>query len=231
MGDTDRPVIEVTIAAPADTVWHALRDKDQLRRWHGWDYDGPGGLDGEIDTIYFSERTEDPVARRLELGGGDTFTIEEVQGGSRLRIVRGAKTGGEWDEYYDDITQGWTTFAQQLRFMLERHDGDDRRTLFFASTGQEPIGALGLTGVAAYEVGKRYDAELAGKPIGGEVWFRTEHQLGLTVEGWGDGLLVVAYNPAKSAAMAILSTYGRSAAELAALGEGWGSAWSNNYQL
>jgi hypothetical protein len=227
----DTPIIEVTIAAPVDTVWQALRDKDQLRRWHGWDYEEGGGLDQELDTIYFTDETEDAAAHRLELGGGDTFTLDETAGGTRLRIVRGAKTGGEWDEYYDDITQGWISFAQQLKFALERHPGEDRRTLFFSGTGQEPLPALGLTGVAETEVGKRYEAELAGKPIGGEVWFRTEYQLGLTVEGWGEGLLVLAYNPAKSAAMAILTTYGLSDADLDTLRDGWSPSWSNNYQL
>ena len=29
--------VEVTIAAPIETVWRALRDRDDLRRWHGWE--------------------------------------------------------------------------------------------------------------------------------------------------------------------------------------------------
>ena len=28
--------IEVTVAAPVEEVWRALRDPAQLRRWHGW---------------------------------------------------------------------------------------------------------------------------------------------------------------------------------------------------
>ena len=37
MGDADRKTlhIEVTIASPPDAVWHALRDKDTIRQWHG----------------------------------------------------------------------------------------------------------------------------------------------------------------------------------------------------
>jgi len=67
MSDDTRPRIEVTIAAPADVVWDALRDKDKIRHWHGWDYDG---LDGEIDLIFFTETLQDASARTLRLHGG-----------------------------------------------------------------------------------------------------------------------------------------------------------------
>jgi uncharacterized protein YndB with AHSA1/START domain len=67
MSDGTRPRIEVTIAAPADVVRDALRDKDKIRHWLGWDYDG---LDGEIDLVFFTETAEDPSARTLRLHGG-----------------------------------------------------------------------------------------------------------------------------------------------------------------
>ena len=75
------PVLfDVVIAAPADTVWRALRDRTEIRRWFGWDYDG---IDDEID-----------------------------------------------------INEGWLTFMQQLRFMLERHPGQDREALHIPLTGE-----------------------------------------------------------------------------------------------
>src|SRR6185312_871826 len=67
MSDDTRPRIEVTIAALVDVVRDALRDKDKIRHWHGWDYDG---LDGEIDLIFFTETLEDASARTLRLHGG-----------------------------------------------------------------------------------------------------------------------------------------------------------------
>jgi hypothetical protein len=227
---SDKPTIEVTIAAPVETVWQALRDKDQLRRWHGWEYD-EGGLDKEIDTIYFSDETEDAANHRLELQGGDVFTLEEAAGGTRLRIVRAAYGASpEWDDYYDDITQGWTSFTQQLKFALERQPGKDRKTLFFSGRGEtSPIDALDLSTVAQLDEGKRYETQLAGVSSGGEVWFCTEAQLGLTVDAWGEGLLVVAYQPAKKAAMAILNTYGVSDSELDDLRSEWTTWWSSRY--
>ena len=67
MSDDTRPRIEVTIAALVDAVRDALRDKDKIRHWHGWDYDG---LDGEIDLIFFTETLQDASARTLRLHGG-----------------------------------------------------------------------------------------------------------------------------------------------------------------
>jgi uncharacterized protein YndB with AHSA1/START domain len=48
MADAERLLIEVTMAAPVDAVWRALRDPAEIRRWFGWDYDG---LDEEIRLI------------------------------------------------------------------------------------------------------------------------------------------------------------------------------------
>ena len=43
--------------------------------------------------------------------------------------------------------------------------------------------------------------------MGGEVWFRGEHQLGVVVPGLGDSLLLAMEKPG-AAAFATLSTYG-----------------------
>jgi hypothetical protein len=43
----DRVVVEVTVAAPVDVVWHALRDSAEIRRWfglHAVTFDGGAGL-------------------------------------------------------------------------------------------------------------------------------------------------------------------------------------------
>lgn len=36
---SDPVICEVVVAAPADAVWHALREPAELRRWFGWDDD------------------------------------------------------------------------------------------------------------------------------------------------------------------------------------------------
>jgi hypothetical protein len=150
------PVIcEVIVAAPAETVWKALRDPAEIRRWFGWDYDG---LDQEIRQIFLEAATADDAARVLDLGEGGVIALEDR--GDRTEIlVRRAAAG---DGTFDEINEGWLTFFQQLRFYLERHAGQERRTVHVA--GDEA-------------------AEDAG-----EEWFRSAHQTGVVRD---DGSLAI----------------------------------------
>ncbi|TWD82298.1 hypothetical protein FB561_3428 [Kribbella amoyensis] len=232
----ETPRIEVTVAAPVEAVWQALRDKEKIRHWHGWEYDGPeGGLEQEIDLIYFSDFSEDPGAHVLQLQGekgGDRFEVEAVEGGSRVRLTRAPHSDDpEWDAYYDDITEGWTTFLQQLRFALEAHPGEARRTLFYSGTaGESAAAALGITA----PVGAPYALDLAGEKATGRVWFRSEHQVGVTVDGWGNGLLVLSHTapgeqkPA-GAEMAVLTLYGVPDDERATIDERWRTWWTPRF--
>lgn len=235
MTDQERPVIQVTIAAPVDEVWRALREKGKIRHWHGWD---DPGLDAEIDLIYFESFTEDAAARTLGVQEGDHIVLEPDGDGTRVTLTRAPRgVSPEWDAYYDDITEGWTTFMQQLRFFVERQPDAQRRTAFFAGTtaGAPPLLAeLGLDGVADRPAGSAVEATLAGQEVNGEVWFRSENQLGVTVDAWGDGLLVIAYTaptdekPAGTA-MAVLSTYGLDEAAYAELNDRWAAWWGGRY--
>jgi hypothetical protein len=229
----DGPVIEVTVAAPAGTVWTALRDPDLIRRWHGWDIDE---LAEEIRTIYLNGVREDPDARTLEIAGGDRFTLHETPGeGTIVRITR-APYGNdpEWDVYYDDITEGWWTFLQQLRFAVERHALAERRTMIFdgrLAESRPAAEATGLGATATLPVGAAYRATAgSGDELTGTVWARSDRQLALTVDGWGDGLLVLAEQPANphrpgGGTMLLLTTYGLDDAAFEALVARWAAWW------
>jgi hypothetical protein len=203
--------IVVTVAAPVAAVWDALRNKEKIRHWHGWEYDGPeGGLDEEIDLIYFTRAVEDGTT--LRLGNGDEFVVEPVEGGSRVTLTRAPRGADpDWEAYYDDVTEGWITFLHQLRFAVERHSGEPRHTLFFSGTGAvSPITELG---VPAQPAGTAYELDLIGQASKGEIWYASDHQVGLTVDAWGNGLLVLSHIPPgdqklDGATMAILSLYG-----------------------
>lgn len=143
-------VVEVLIAAPAARVWIAFRDPVELRRWHGWDYDG---LDDEIRQIYLDGATVSDDARTLDTHGAGRFELEPRGDATVVRIVRAAPEGAEtWDGIYDEINEGWRSFVEQLRFSLERHPGVDRRTLFLEREVELPSG---------------------------EPWFEAEHQRGV----------------------------------------------------
>ncbi|WP_181783672.1 SRPBCC family protein [Pseudonocardia pini] len=215
------PRIEVTVSAPPERAWAALRDRDLVHQWHGWQYDDLGA---EIDTIFFTGVVEEVPGRSLVLGDGDRFDVLPAGEGARIVLTR-APLGGnpEWDAYYDDVTEGWISFLHQLAFALDRHPADVRRTLFHSRDECVPVDLV----TAA--PGDPYALTLQGEELTGRVWFRSAHQLGLTVDGWGDGLLVVAGLPPseralKGSAMAILTTYGLSEEAFAALDERW-SAW------
>jgi uncharacterized protein YndB with AHSA1/START domain len=235
-------VIEVTVAAPIDDVWQALREPGQLRNWHGWEYDLPDGTDAlmaEIQTIYFNPAVTEEAPTRLFIGT-DVFDLAQVEGGVRVRITRAPRgSDPDWDAYYDDITEGWTTFLFQLKWALERHPADVRVTHFTAGTPREPgpiVPRLGLAEIAGQPVGTAYAITLPmGVAISGTVFFRTESQFGLTVTEWGDGLLEVAdsppapHRPAAGSA-AILSLYGLAKDEVAHLRAAWDRWWDLEFE-
>jgi hypothetical protein len=145
--------VDTTIAAPFERVWHALRDRDELRRWHGWDYDG---LDEEIEIIYFRDVEADEAAGTVAMADGSRFELE--RSGDDATVVRVRMAGTE-----DEIREGWISFVMQLRFALERHPGEDRRTLRVKSSALEPVG---------------------------ETLYRTENQAGVIVDEYGPGLVI-----------------------------------------
>ncbi|GAA3012237.1 SRPBCC domain-containing protein [Streptosporangium longisporum] len=232
---TDEPfVVDVTIAAPVGEVWDALRDPALIRRWHGWHFDG---LDEEIDVIYLKGAVESAEDHRLEIQGDDVFELTDLGDRTRLRLTRAPRGGNpEWDAYYDDITEGWITFVNQLAFALERHPGADRRTVFLSGDATTPLlEAAGLAAVSGLPAGRPYEVTgPTGEPLRGQVRFRSANQVGLTVEGWGDGLLVAGQNPPSPAhpggtVMMVLTAYGLDEAAFTGLESRWNAWWAQTY--
>ena len=229
--------VEVTIAAPADVVWRALREKDQVLSWHGWEADG---LDAEVDVIFFTNAVESYDDRRLVVNGGDTFDVVELGEASLVRMTRGPRDpSNEWDAYYDDINEGWTTFLHQLRFAVERHPGEPRRTIYLdgmLGTDPSPVDALDLARAASAGPSTPYAADVVDEHVRGEVLFTSAHQAGFTVAGWGDGLAIFGVAPPSphrptGGAMAVLTTYGLPDDRFAALEARWTDWWRQRYPV
>jgi uncharacterized protein YndB with AHSA1/START domain len=130
---SDPVIVEIEIAASVDTVWRALRDPAEIRRWFGWEYDG---LEEEIRFIFLQAAKVDEDARVLDGGPSGVIALEERGDETVVRVTRAAPAGS-WDGIYDEINEGWLTFFQQLRFYLERHPGQDRRTVHVETSGEE----------------------------------------------------------------------------------------------
>ena len=231
-----RALIEVTIAAPADEVWRSLRDPERIAQWFGWQTDS---LDAEIEHIFFKFGQGDEAARTLSFGKGDRIEVEPRDAGCVLRIVRPAPTPDhDWDDIFEDMTQGWIAFLLQLRFALERHASDTRRTLFLsgsprAANGPLAARALGLPASGGPGAGFAITAP-TGDALAGRIWHRGRHQLALTVDGVGDGLLVAMDRApdAKSLhghSQLILTTYGLSDDAFDDLAARWRTWWSEHF--
>ena len=229
----DLPIIEVTVAAPAEQVWQALRDPAVIRDWFGWDTDT---LAEEIAYIFFDHANASDTERIIRFGRGDRFEVEARGGQTVVRLVRAAPTADtDWEDVFEDEAQGWIAFVQQLRFALERHPGEQRRTLYFAGSPRasgDPLAAaaLGLAGRA----GESFSGSAAGVPIAGTVWHRGRHQIGLEVGEWGNGLLVVMDRPPSDrwptgSSQVIATTYGISDGDFRALEARWSAWWDLHF--
>ena len=196
MAVTGEPLIEVTVPASVEEVWAHLREPALIRRWFGWEYDG---LTREIEIIFVEGAQADEQARTVAWAHGDRVELEPGAGETVLRLDHPVP-----DATYDDVGEGWITFMQQLRFALARHPGEERRTHYLSADAPLPV-------VEALEA------------TGGEVWFRSPHQLGVVAPDLGDGLLVAVDKPG-AAAFLTLTAYGDDTAALAASVARW-DAW------
>lgn len=238
MNNESNPTIEVTVDAPVDVVREWFGDPMQLRQWFGWE---APGLDDEIGEIFGPNKVV-VDAGSIHIGG---HLFQFVADGDRTSVTveRRAPTDPDeavaWDQFYDDVDEGWRTFLQQLRFALDLHRGDSRRTIYLngEAVADPPLAArdlLGLGQVLVGPPGSAYRAEIGpGDVLSGEVWHESEHQLGVTVEDWGPGLLVVAQAPGTAppalGASMTLTTYGLDDEQIATLADRWATWWGGHF--
>ncbi|MDQ0822850.1 uncharacterized protein YndB with AHSA1/START domain [Arthrobacter sp. V4I6] len=230
--------LSVVINSDAQQVWTMLREPSKVAQWHGWQADDQAA---EINEIYFSPNVvEGADHTSLVVDGGDVFTLKPVPTGTEVSVTRAAVDhNSEWAAWDEDITQGWLTFLQQLRFALERHPHGKRRTIFFSVPGTEGsvIEKLGVNDVPA--PGEPYSLTLdTGEEISGRVWFRSNHQVGLTVHHYaehGEGLVIVADQPSipdirpDGGSLVIVSTYDLGAHRLEEVRKYWDTWRAENY--
>ena len=231
----DHVLVEVTVPAPADAVWAALRDPQKIKDWFGWETDG---LKDEIDFIFITHASADEERRIVSfVGVNDRYEVEATGDATSLvRVVRSAPAG-EWSDVFDGMIEGWISFTWQLAFAFARHPGQTRRTLFFSGPPREDQLARSLLGLdAAPAAGEPWSMPLGpDAAASGQVWFTARHQIGVTVDAWGDGLLVVVDQPPsgkrpRGTTMLTLTTYGLDDAELSGLQARWQAWWDERFE-
>lgn len=233
----DQVLVDITIAAPVETVWQAVRDPERIKTWFGWDAET---LKDEIEYIFVTHANEQPghVLQFEEWEGAtDRFELTADGERTRLRVVRSGGAPVDWDSVYEDMFEGWVTFTQQLKHALEAHAGEGRRTIYLSGAARpgagEPSAALGLD--RRLGVAMPYSAMLtSGDHVAGTVWYKTAFQTGFGVEQWGNGLLVVtdkgiSESRPHGGGSVVLTTYGLSQAAFAELETRWQRWWAERY--
>ncbi|MBA3719811.1 MAG: hypothetical protein H0W95_05925 [Nocardioidaceae bacterium] len=196
---SDGFAMSMAVRAPVERVWRALRDPAEIRRWHGWN---EPGLDAEIQVIYVDHANEsDDEPYTLVVDPMETFLLEPHEDETTLHLVRVPREqAGEWADHYDDITLGWVSFLHQLRFALESHPGEERRTLFWQGAGEPGDDLMAAGALPAPALGRWVTETPAGLCVDA-----------LVLGGLGSGLLVLASKRAESggpSCQATLTTYG-----------------------
>jgi hypothetical protein len=229
----DRVLVEVTVPAPADAVWAALRDPQKIKHWFGWETDG---LKDEIDFIFVTHAAADEATRTVTfVGVNDRYEVEARGDASVVRVVRSAPAGS-WSDVFDGMIEGWISFTWQLAFAFARHDLEPRRTIFFSGAPRADRLGRSLLGLdAAPAPGEPWSGPLGPDAASGQVWFVARHQLGVSVDAWGDGLLVVVDEPATEKkpngfTMLTLTTYDLSEATRADLQARWQAWWDERFE-
>lgn len=171
-------IADIDLPLPADQVWPHLREPERLRRWHGWHYED---FEAELESVYAMHATVEVPGRVLVLGG-HRVTLDDVEGGARLRLSRAAAP----DKSTVVIEQGWITFFEQLRYVLTVHPGGARHT--FMMEGTQPG---------------------AGFPWPHEEWARSERQVAVVVPGWGQVLVTLVRPDAHGGGQLVVTGYGR----------------------
>ena len=75
----DRILVEMTVAAPIEELWDALKDPAKIYNWHGWD---DPSLKEEVEFIYVNYGQYDDAAKVLPRNRGQVravaVTVERV---------------------------------------------------------------------------------------------------------------------------------------------------------
>lgn len=238
-----REVVAVDVHAPVATAWEHLRDPRLVRRWFGWDHDG---LDAEIQELFVAgvreehDHTDGVTTRSLLWRNHDHLRVtarDDDPATTHVAVTRPSHDGlSTFDGVFDEMDEGWTQFVHQLAFALEVHPGEDRVTLtshrLDAGGRSDPLlFRAGLHGVRGLPVGAHVEATRPdGSRVGGRVRYKTEHQVGVHLQGIAESLLVLVVRPAveappNGAVDATLSTYGLDAGVLDEARRRWAGWW------
>ena len=179
-------------------VWAALRDPAQIEQWFGWD---APSLAEEIKFIFVDDATGDEASARHCSSASGRAASEAIE----LTTVwwRHAPAAGSVGRRADRLDRRLRGHQPGLDQLLPAAAAGAR-----AASGRGPahhlsfrpqparhrraVGGAGARRSDRPGTGSAYAATLGtGDSASGKVWYQTHFQTALTVEQWGNGLLVV----------------------------------------
>ncbi|GHA26833.1 hypothetical protein GCM10007989_23310 [Devosia pacifica] len=236
-------VAETVVEASLDQVWAAVREPTHLRNWFGWEAES---LDAEIAHIFIETATVDSDRHSVTFEAyetiADSLELEPTEAGATMvRIVRHNAPAIDWTSGFDELNEGWVSFLQQLRLLLDLHHDEDRQTLYrsgIVAEGESPPSrALGIDALHDKPPGAEFSITLPwGEPLSGTIWHRTAFQTGLWVPALGDGLLIVMDKPKsprrqEGGGGLLMSCFGLEAETFADLAGRWSAWWTERYTV
>jgi len=143
----------IEINAPADAVWKALTEGEEVARWFSLEARVTPGVGGDIlwswgDGMDWPSKIEiwEPnrhLRATYEKPPGVAagplppqrlvmdFYLETRAGKTVLRVVHaGFGATADWDNEYEGVGRGWAVELQALRFYLENHRGTPRSVAY-----------------------------------------------------------------------------------------------------
>ncbi|HYC60255.1 MAG TPA: SRPBCC domain-containing protein [Thermoanaerobaculia bacterium] len=134
---------EITIDADAETVWRAISEGEEIKRWFTLDARVTPGVGGAV-WMSFGEgmdwespievwepnrhlRAVDPSPSKLAVD----YYIESKGGETVLRIVHSGFAADAWDDELETLNGGWRAFLAILKNYLEQHRGEPRTVAYF----------------------------------------------------------------------------------------------------
>lgn len=141
----------VDIDADAATVWKAISDGEELKRWFPLDARVTPGEGGKV-WLSFGEGSEweSPIevwkpnehlrtVDEMPSGEGKPplkiavdYIIEARAGGTTtLRLIHSGFADDAWEDEIESLDNGWSSFLANLAHYLHRHRGEPREMAFF----------------------------------------------------------------------------------------------------
>ena len=140
--------VSTVVAAPAEAVWRALTEGDQIASWFAPSASAQPGRGGHLTVSWgagaewTSSITGWEPERHLRLvdqpadGASEEaasmaldYHLTQLDGATRLDVVNsGLSAAPEWDDTFHMMRNGWRFFAWNLKHFLERHP-TARRTM------------------------------------------------------------------------------------------------------